>query len=109
MALNVRPRVRLPDRVRPGETVEIKAVISHPMENGQRRGPDGRPVPRQIVRRFTCDYAGRRVVDMQLEPSIAANPLIGFWLRADRSGPLVFRWEDDAGEVQILERLLKVE
>jgi sulfur-oxidizing protein SoxZ len=92
-----RALVNLPARARPGEIVEIKALLQHPMETGFRTGPDGALVPRHIVDRFLCTFEGEEVFSAELHPAIAANPFLSFTMRATRSGTLTLRWFDDQG------------
>jgi sulfur-oxidizing protein SoxZ len=101
-------RITLPERVRAGESVEVQWLIAHPMETGYRADDLGQVVPRDILRSFECLYLGERVVRLSLYPAIAANPYGSFTLKADRSGPVVFRWEGDHGFVQQEERRLEV-
>ena len=44
-------------------------LIAHPMETGFRAGPDGKRLPRDILRRFTCRYLGEVVVAVDLYPA----------------------------------------
>lgn len=92
------PRIRMPERARAGEIIEIRTLISHVMESGQRRGEDGAPVPRDILRRFTARFEGREVFVAELHPAVSANPYIAFPFRAERSGRFEFTWTSDAGE-----------
>lgn len=92
-------RVRIPERAGPGEVVEIRTLVSHPMETGFRIDSRGRRVPRHILKRFTCHYAGREIFTMTLGPGIAANPYLTFRFVADVSGPVELRWEGDDGSV----------
>lgn len=100
--------ITLPTAVRRGEVVEVRTLIAHPMETGYRSGGDGRPLPRDILRRFECRYDGELVFAADLAPAIAANPYIAFTLRATASGTLSFRWEGDNGFSQVEERRLEV-
>lgn len=93
-----RPRIRLDKRqVRKGELVEVRALVSHIMESGQRRDAQGNVVPRKIINRFTCTVAGKEVFAAEFEPAIAANPYLQFKFRAEESGPVVLAWVDDDG------------
>ena len=87
-------------RVRKGEPIEVKLLISHPMESGQRRDEMGRVVPRQIIHDLRCTYGGAEVVRLSLHPAIAANPFLAFAARADASGTLTITWSDDTGATQ---------
>jgi sulfur-oxidizing protein SoxZ len=93
-----RPRIRLDRKeVKKGDIVEVKALVQHAMESGQRKDAEGRIVPRKILNRFVCTVAGSQVFSADLEPAIAANPFIQFKFRAERSGPVVLAWIDDDG------------
>jgi len=104
----IKPRVKVPDRARKGDVVEIKTLISHPMESGQRKDKDGKVIPREIINRFVCALDGKEVFRVDLEPAISANPYISFFLRAERSGTLAFTWTDDNGSVYKAEEKLNV-
>lgn len=103
-----KPRLKLPAIVKAGEPFEIKTLLAHPMESGLRKGAAGEPIPRRIVRRFTCTADGREVLAMDLHPGIAANPYIAFYCRLDRSAELAFTWEDDTGERWSLRQRVEV-
>ena len=96
-----RPLVNVPARARPGEIIEIKALIAHPMETGFRTGMDGQLVPRDIIEKFVCTYNGEVVFSADLHPAITANPFISFTTVAMESGALVFAWTDNHGQTQV--------
>ena len=89
--------INVPARARRGDIVEIKTLVSHPMETGYRRSQLGAPIPRDIVRRFVCTYNGAEVFSADLHPAIAANPFIVFSTVATESGTLTFTWTGDQG------------
>lgn len=91
-------RLAVPETAAVDEIVEVKALIRHPMESGHRRGSRGEVIPRDIITRFECRYAGALVFAGDFHPGIAANPLITFHVRATRSGDLEFTWTDQHGE-----------
>ncbi len=93
-------RIRLPAIARKGEVIEVRTLIEHPMETGNRRDERGNPVPRKILNTFTCHYNGREVVRANWGTAIAANPYFAFHVVADASGMLDFAWTDDDGTVQ---------
>ncbi len=92
-------RIRMPAKARPGEVVEIRALVFHPMESGFRPDNVGRPIPRHIVLHFVCAYAGEEVFRARFHPGIAANPFTAFGVVATTSAELVFTWTDDRGGV----------
>ena len=89
--------INVPARAKRGEVIEIKTLISHPMETGFRRTQIGALIPRDIIRGFVCTYNGSEVFRAELHPAIAANPFIVFSTVATESGTLVFHWTGDNG------------
>lgn len=91
--------INIPPKVARGSAFEVRVLIAHPMEPGQRRDDMGAIIPRDIIHGFTCTYNGALVLEADLFPAIAANPFLAFRLRAVESGPVVFTWVDDHGAV----------
>ena len=92
-----RALISVPAHAKRGAIIEVKTLISHPMETGFRRSQVGAPIPRDIIRLFVCTYNGMEVFRAELHPAIAANPFIVFSTVATESGTLVFRWTGDNG------------
>lgn len=99
MASGVKPRVKAPKTAAAGETVTIKTLISHKMESGRRKGKDGNVIPRSIINRFTCEFNGKMVVDVAMEPAISTNPYFEFEAIVPEAGEFKFTWYDDDGDV----------
>ena len=89
--------VNVPARARRGEIIEIKTLVSHPMETGFRRTQLGAVIPRDIVQRLVCTYNGAEIFRADLHSAIAANPFIVFTTIATESGTLAFHWTGDNG------------
>ena len=87
--------VNAPKTAKPGEVVEIKALIMHPMETGFRPGPNGRIIPRNIIERFVATWNGKEIFRMEFSPAIAANPFVSFFAVARESGTIGLRWTGD--------------
>ena len=95
-----RPLVHVPATAKRGETIEIRVLISHPMETGYRPGPDGQLLPRNVITRFLCTYNGEEIFRADLFPAMTANPYIAFTTVATESGELAFIWDGDNGFLQ---------
>jgi sulfur-oxidizing protein SoxZ len=92
------PRIKLDKKeAKKGDIVEVKALVAHVMESGQRKNAEGKVIPRKILNKFTCTVAGKEVFSADFEPAIAANPYIQFKFKAQESGPVVLTWVDDDG------------
>ena len=90
-------RLSAPDTARIGEVIELKALIQHEMESGFRRGNRGQVLARNIITRFECSLDDKVFFSADFHPSMAANPLLTFHMRATKSGTLTFRWTDQNG------------
>ena len=95
-----RALVHMPKTAKAGEVIEIRALIAHPMESGYRPGADGKAVPQDIIRQFTCKYDSEQVFAAELHPAISANPYIAFFTVAVKTGTLEFTWTGDNGFTQ---------
>jgi sulfur-oxidizing protein SoxZ len=89
--------IKVPARAKRGEVIELKTLISHPMESGYRVGTNGALIPRDIITLFTCTYNSEEIFRAELSPAIAANPFIAFFTTATESGTFAFRWSGDNG------------
>ena len=95
--MSTKPRIKLPESAKVGEVIEIKTLISHVMETGQRKDATGRVIPRDILNAFTASFAGREFFKATLHPGTSANPYLHFTMRVPGPGDLEFTWVDDAG------------
>jgi sulfur-oxidizing protein SoxZ len=102
------PKVRVPKTAKKGEVVEIKTLLPHIMESGQRKGKDGKPIPRKIINKFTAEFNGKPVFSATLEPAVAANPYMQFFAKVNESGTFKFSWTDDDGSVTTAEQKITV-
>ncbi len=94
-------RIAIPAEAQLDEIVEIKTLITHPMETGFRPDALGRPIPRNILTRFECRFEGELVFAAEFNTGVAANPYLSFFARVPRSGTFEFLW---VGEQQFEHR-----
>ena len=102
------PKVRVPKTAKKGDVVEIKTLLPHIMESGQRKGKDGKKIPRKIINKFTAELNGKPVFSATIEPAVAANPYMQFFAKVNESGTFKFSWTDDDGTVTTAERKITV-
>jgi len=95
----IEPRVRVPKRAKKGDIIEIKTLIKHPMESGERRRKDGSRIPRMIINKFEVTYNGVQVFLSDWHAAMSSNPFLTFHIVAQKSGMLNFKWTDDSGGV----------
>ncbi len=108
MTTAVKPRVRMPATAKKGDVIEVKSLISHDMESGNRKDKEGKVIPRKIIKKFSVKFNGKELMSSDWHPSISANPFQSFWVRATESGTYAFEWTDDDGTVYKAEQAVTV-
>ncbi len=82
-----------------GAFTEIRVLMTHPMETGQRKDPDGKLVPPHFIQNVTVTCAGRTVLTAQWGTSISKNPFMHFRFKGGKPGDKVaISWVDNKGE-----------
>ena len=102
------PRLKVPTQAKKGEIIEIKTLILHVMESGQRKDENGKTIPRKIINKFSCTFNGKPVFTANMAPAIAANPYFRFRAKVEESGTFKFSWTDDDGAITTAERKIAV-
>jgi sulfur-oxidizing protein SoxZ len=95
-----RPRVRVPARATPGEVIEIRTLIDHPMETGLRKNADGNPIPRDMLASFTALANGAEVFSAVFRNATSANPYLVFHARIDGPTAFTFIWTHEDGRTE---------
>ena len=96
----VRVLINVPKQITAGTPFDVKVLISHPMESGQRRDQLGLTIARDIINHFVCTLDGENVLDADFFPAIAANPFLSFSVVAEKTGVLTLTFTDDHGVTQ---------
>ncbi|MHA1598798.1 MAG: thiosulfate oxidation carrier complex protein SoxZ [Alphaproteobacteria bacterium] len=95
---DIKPRVRAPKKLKKGDVFEVKTLVTHRMESGQRKDKKtGKTIPRKIIKEFTATYDGNEVMKSVWHPAISANPYLAFYVVAGNSGTMKLVWVDDDG------------
>jgi sulfur-oxidizing protein SoxZ len=96
-------RIKLPEKTAVGDVIEIRALINHVMETGNRKDASGQIIPRNIIKSLTVTFGSVTIFMAEFGPGISSNPFVAFNMRVPGPGEFVFTWEDDAG-VKTVER-----
>lgn len=82
-----------------GDVTEIRVLMGHAMETGQRKDAAGATVPAHFIQSMTVDVGGKRVVDGQIGTSVSRNPVFGFKMKGAKVGDkVVVSWMDNKGD-----------
>ncbi len=91
------PRIKLPKTAKDGDVIEVKTLVTHVMETGNRKDKDGNPISRNIVNTMIAKFGDQDVFRAELGPGISANPYMSFQMRVPGPGVFEFAWIDDDG------------
>lgn len=106
--MSTKPRIKLPESAQVGDIIEIKTLISHVMETGNRKDKDGKTIPRLILNTFEAKYADVPVFKMVMSSGTSANPYITFFMKVPGPGEFEFTWTEDGGAKIVEKAGLKV-
>lgn len=79
-----------------GDLTEIRILMQHPMETGQRKDPaDGKIIAAHFIQTFSVNANGKPLVKGQLNTAISRNPLFTFRAKELKVGDkIVVSWTD---------------
>ncbi len=78
---------------------EVKVLMSHEMETGQRKDSAGQLVPAWFITELSATHNGKVVLTSQFGPTISKNPYLQFKFKGGAKGDKVaVSWKDNKGE-----------
>lgn len=84
-----------------GDAVEVRVLMSHEMEAGQRRDSSGNLVPPHFIQTVTVTHAGKTVLSAEWGPAVSKNPYLQFKFQGGKKGDeIVVTWVDNKGETR---------
>ena len=84
-----------------GDATEVKVLMNHEMETGQRKDAQGKTVPAWFIQNVTATWNGRTVLSAQWGPAISKNPFLSFKFKGGAKGDKVqVTWIDNKGETR---------
>ena len=82
-----------------GEVTDIRVLMQHPMETGQRKDEKGKTLPTHFIQTFAISHNGQALINGQLNTSVSKNPLFAFKARNIKPGDkLMVNWTDNTGD-----------
>ena len=82
-----------------GDSTEVRVLMSHEMETGQRKDPQGKTIPAWFIQNVTATYNDTVVMQAQWGTAIAKNPYLAFKFKGGAKGEKVqITWTDNHGE-----------
>lgn len=82
-----------------GDKVEVKVLMAHEMETGQRKDSKGALIPAHFIQSVTATHNGKVVLSAQWGPAVSKNPFLSFKFSGGKPGDKVqVTWTDNKGE-----------
>jgi sulfur-oxidizing protein SoxZ len=90
-----------------GDSTEVKVLMSHEMETGQRKDAQGNAIPAWFIQNVAVAHNGKPVLSAQWGPAIAKNPFVSFKFKGGAKGDKIqITWVDSRGEKRTDEALI---
>ncbi|WP_029889390.1 thiosulfate oxidation carrier complex protein SoxZ [Polycyclovorans algicola] len=78
---------------------EVKALMSHPMETGQRKDSSGALVPAHHITEVMAMHNDKVVLSAHWGAAVSQNPFLSFSFKGGAPGDkVVVSWEDNQGD-----------
>src|SRR3984885_5584740 len=69
-----------------GDKTEVKVLMSHEMETGQRKDAKGVVVPAWFIQNVTAEHNGKTVLSAEWGPAVSKNPFLSFRFSGGKPG-----------------------
>lgn len=89
-------RIRARDK---GGEIEVKVLMRHDMETGQRKDGTGNPIPAHHITSLVAKCNDKVVLDAQFGPAVSKDPFLAFNFKGGAKGDKVtITWNDNKGD-----------
>lgn len=110
MATNIPSRLTFAGAIRPGNTIEARWIVGHPMETGFRVDDSGQRILRNVITQVLVLVNDKLTLELEPGTGMSANPYLAFPVTVPLTGGSVrVEWLDDAGQRGSVQQLLVLE
>ena len=82
-----------------GDVADVRVLMAHPMETGQRKDAAGNLVPLHFIQTITAQLNGKPVFQADVSQAVSRNPVFGFKVKGAKAGDkLAITWVDNKGD-----------
>lgn len=82
-----------------GDVADVRVLMAHPMETGQRKDAAGKIVPMHFIQTITAQLNGKTVFAADVSQAISRNPVFAFKVKGAKAGDkLSIIWQDNNGD-----------
>ena len=82
-----------------GDVADVRVLMAHPMETGQRKDAAGKIVPLHFIQTITAQLNGKTVFNADVSQAVSRNPVFAFKVKGAKAGDkLSITWQDNTGD-----------
>jgi sulfur-oxidizing protein SoxZ len=82
-----------------GDVADVKVLMNHEMETGQRKDSSGKLVPAHFIQSVSAVHNGKTVLQAQWGPAVSKNPFLNFKFKGAQKGDkITVTWVDNNGD-----------
>jgi len=82
-----------------GDVADVRVLMAHPMETGQRKDAAGKLVPLHFIQTVTAQLNGKTVFTADVSQAVSRNPVFAFKVKGAKVGDkLSITWQDNTGD-----------
>jgi len=82
-----------------GDVADVRVLMAHPMETGQRKDAAGKIVPLHFIQTITAQLNGKTVFNADVSQAVSRNPVFAFKVKGAKVGDkLSITWQDNTGD-----------
>lgn len=82
-----------------GDSTEVRVLMAHEMETGQRKDASGKVIPAWYISEVTATLNGKPVLQVHWGPAVSKNPYLQFRVKGAKAGDKIsVTWTDNKGE-----------
>jgi len=84
-----------------GDSTEVKVLMSHEMETGQRKDAQGKVIPAWFIQTVKATWNSKTVLSAQWGTAISKNPFLSFKFKGGAKGDKIqITWVDSRGDTR---------
>ena len=81
-----------------GDVADVRILMRHPMETGQRKNAKGELVPVHFIQSVVVTHNGKTVLDAQWSQAVSRDPFLGLRVKGAKVGDKIsVTWTDNKG------------
>ncbi len=82
-----------------GDVADVRILMRHPMETGQRKDSKGELVPVHFIQNVVVTHNGKTVFDVQWSQAVSRDPFLGLRVKGAKVGDKIsVTWTDNKGD-----------